>query len=83
MENKQHVCDMMCKAIQATDAGGNPMNNPLKELRYMKLDNGYEIVRPIFEDGTGSNGSYDIYVNCDSGIAIIMDIVKQFVREVW
>lgn len=83
MENKQNVCDKLCEAIRATNAGGDPRNNPLKVLRYMKLDDGTEIVRPIFEDGTGDNGYYDVDVTCDSGIAIIMDITKQFVRRMW
>ena len=39
-ETKQGVCDAMCKAIQSTDAGGSPLNNPLRELRYMVLDDG-------------------------------------------
>ena len=81
MENKQNVCNKMCEAIRATTAGS--MGGALKELRYMKLDNGDEIVRPIFEDGTGSDGYYDIDVTCDSGIAIIMDITKQFIRRMW
>ena len=83
MENKQYVCDMMCYAIRATDAGGNTDNNRLEKLIYKKLDNGNEIVRPIFEDGTGSDGYYDIDVTADSGIAIIMDITKQFIRRMW
>ena len=83
MENKQNVCDMMCYAIRATDAGGSELNNPLVKLQYKKLENGDEIVRPIFKDGTGSNGYYDINVTCDSGIAMILDIVNQFVRKVW
>ena len=66
-----------------TYAGGSPFNNPLDRLVYMKNEDGSEIVRPIFEDGTGQNGDYDVVVTCDSGIAIIMDIVDKFVRKVW
>ena len=82
-ETKQGVCDAMCKAIQSTDAGGSPLNNPLRELRYMVLDDGMEIVRPIFADGTGENGYMDVNVTADSGIAMIMDITKQFIRKMW
>lgn len=78
MENKQKICDLMCAAIRETLAGGT--GNALAELRY---DPDTERVRPIFEDGTGADGYYDINVACDSGIAVIMDIVRQFVREVW
>ena len=81
MENKQRICNKMCEAIRATAAGGT--GNPLVSLSYMRLENGEEIVRPIFADGAGSNGCYDINVTCDSGIAIIMDITKQFVRKMW
>ena len=81
MENKQAICNRMCEAIRATAAGG--IGNPLVSLSYMKLGNGEEIVRPLFADGTGSNGYYDINVTCDSGIAMIMDITKQFVRKMW
>lgn len=83
MENKQAICDMMCYAIRATRAGGDPENNPLKKLQYRQLDNGDEVVRPIFEDGTGSNGYYDVNVTGDSGIAIIMDITRQFICKMW
>ena len=81
MENKQKICNEMCAAIRATAAGGT--GNCLISLSYMKLDNGEEIVRPLFADGTGSNGHYDINVTCDSGIAMIMDITKQFIRRMW
>ena len=81
MENKQDVCNKMCEAIRATDA--SKFGGALKELRYMKLEDGREIVRPIFEDGTGNGGYYDVDVTCDSGIAIIMDITKQFIRRMW
>lgn len=82
-ETKQGVCDAMCKAIQSTDAGGSPINNPLKEIRYIVRDDGTEIARPIFENGAGKNGWYDVNITGDSGIAIIMDVVKHFVRSVW
>ena len=81
MENKQRICNKMGEAIRATAAGG--IGNPLVSLSYMKLENGEEIVRPLFADGTGNNGYYDINVTCDSGIAMIMDITKQFVRRMW
>ena len=43
-----------------------------------------ETVRPIFEDGCGEAfGYYDVNVSMDSGIAIIMDVVNQFVRKMW
>ena len=82
-ENKQEICNAFLKTLQMTRAAGTVGCNPLVELRYMELPNGTEIVRPIFEEGQGKNGYYDINVTCDSGIAIIMDIEKQFVRNMW
>lgn len=79
MENKQEFCNKLCEALRETDAAGSPINNPLVELRYMKLPNGDEIVRPIFANGTGC----DINVTGDSCIAMFMDIDRQFVRKMW
>ena len=82
-ENKQDVCNAFLKTLQLTRAAGTEGHNPLVELKYMVLPNGTEIVRPIFEDGNGKDGYYDVNVTCDSGIAIVMDLTKQFVRNVW
>lgn len=89
MENKQDICNLLCSTLRATNNAGNPINNPLKELIYSKDDNGYEWVTPIFEDGTGTptskfpHGYYAVNVTCDSGTAMISDIVKHFVNTVW
>lgn len=80
-EDKQAVCTAMCEALRTTVAAG--YGNPLVEIRYIVLPDGSEIARPIFEDGCGEDGYYDVNVNCDSGIAIIMDITRQFVNRVW
>lgn len=85
-EDKQKICDLLCEALRATSNAGEG-GNPLIELRYIEkpLDKPQysEIVRPIFADGTGENGWYDVNVSMDSGTAMIMDIVNQFVRSVW
>ena len=60
VEDKKAVCDAMCEALRKTSAAGNPINNALVELRYIEFDDGREIVRPIFENGCGENGYYDI-----------------------
>lgn len=84
-ENKQCILDKMVEAIRLTSAGGiKHGGNALTELRFIpSIENGNrgDVVRPIFEDGTGENGYYDINVDCDSGIAVIMDVVNQFVRK--
>lgn len=82
-EDKQEVCNAMLKALQATTAFGHPDGNPLVELRYIrdKENTYYETVRPIFADGTGEDGYYDVNVSCSSGMGMIIDIVKQFVQK--
>lgn len=84
-EDKQAICNAMLEALKLTSAAGSPTNNPVVELRYLPEGNGRytEAVRPVFADGNGENGWYDINVSCDSGIAVIMDIVNQFVKSVW
>ena len=77
MENKQAICDALCVALVLTENGGT--GNAIKELRYIPEK---EVVRPIFEDGTGESGWYDINVACDSGTAMIVDIAK-WIRRMW
>lgn len=80
MENIQKALDLYCEAIRQTRAGG--MGNALKELRYINAGT-KQIVRPIFEDGDGIDGYYDVDVSADSGIAVLMDVTKRFVRRMW
>lgn len=86
-ENKQCILDKMVEAIRLTSAGGIKYgNNALVELKFIPSivnENRGDVVRPIFEDGTGVNGYYDVNVDCDSGIAMIMDVVNQFVKKMW
>ena len=82
-ENKQIICDKICEALQYTSNASPWSGNGLKELRYIKRDDGREFVRPIFADGTGEDGYYDVNVTCDSGTAMFIDIARQFVSKVW
>ena len=77
-EDKQAICDAICAAIRLTSNGGT--GNPLAELIYLAED---EKVRPVFENGAGKNGYYDVNVAGDSGTAMISDIVDNFVRKMW
>lgn len=83
-EDKQKICDLLCEALKATSNAGEG-GNPLVELKYIEkpLDKPQysEIVRPIFADGTGKNGWYDVNVSMDSGTALFIDIAKQFVAK--
>lgn len=80
LEDKQMICSALCDAIILTSNGGMPDGNPLKELRYIPEK---DLVRPIFEDGTGSNGYYDVNVAWDSGTALIKDVANQFIGRMW
>ena len=89
-ENKSLICAMICEALQQTRQFRiNVGHNGLKELRYIRRGETDEpnvrypeTVRPIFEDGTGENGYYDINVSCDSGAAMFIDITRQFIERV-
>ena len=86
-EDKQKICDLFCKTLKATRNAGSPINNPLVELRYIEnppdKPQYSEIVRPIFADGTGENGYFDINVSMDSGTSMIIDITDQFIKQMW
>lgn len=90
MESKGLICAMICEALQHTRQFRIGIGeNGLKELRYIKKNETHEpnvrydeTVRPIFEDGTGENGYYDINVSCDSGAAMFIDIAMQFIERV-
>lgn len=80
-EDKQAICNALCECLRLTSAAGT--SNALKRFEYIDDGLGTEIVRPVFENGAGKDGWYDVNVSCDSGIAMISDIVKQFVNRVW
>lgn len=79
-EDKQEICDSILLALWHTYNAGCLISNPLINLQYIPEK---EIVRPIFLDGTGKDGSLDINVHMDSGTAMIVDIAKQFIRKMW
>ena len=80
-ENKQDICDALCKCLRLTsNAGGS---NALVRFEYIDDGLGTEIVRPVFENGAGKDGWYDINVSGDSGTSMISDIVRHFVNKVW
>lgn len=80
---KQEFLTSLCNTLRLTSAAGHPDGNPLVELRYIMKPNGDEVCRPIFEDGTGENGYYDVHISGDSNIAILYDVVKYFCRRMW
>lgn len=74
-EDKQLFLYEFTKLLQMTSSFGDD----LVDLKYFVDENQNEIVRPIFKNGAGSDGYYDINVNCDSCSAMIGDIYKQFI----
>lgn len=97
-ESKQDVLNAICEALQRTDNAGDPRGNPLKEIRYIPdgveddatmssmVHNGKttsEIARPIFANGNGASGYYDVNITGGSGTSIFKDIARQFVDKVW
>ena len=56
-EDKQEICNCVLIALMHTYNAGSFENNPLIELKYIEEK---EIVRPIFLDGSGQNGEFDI-----------------------
>lgn len=81
MENKQEILTAICEALKKTRAAGT--GNAIKEIRYIQKENGDEIARPIFENGAGENGYYDVNISGNSGIAIFTDITERFIRVMW
>ena len=79
-EDYQLICNMLCETLKCTLNAGHPANNPLDRMVYLENEG---LVRPIFKDGTGESGCYDVNVAGDSGTAMIEDIVRQFVSRMW
>lgn len=63
MENKQEICNLLCKALQATRD-----QYDLKELIYNEE---HELVTVVYEEGGNT-----VNVACDSGIAMMRDILN-------
>ena len=79
-ENIQEICNSVLIALMHTYNAGCFENNPLTDLKYIKEE---EIVRPIFLDGAGNDGCFDINVRLDSGTSVIIDIAEQFIKKMW
>lgn len=67
MENKQHICDLLTAVISETRAGD--------DLSWLEYDEDEEVVKVYFNQNTFP--SKVINVACDSGWAMIRDIVKR------
>lgn len=69
-EDKQAICDALCEALKLTRN-----YRDIQQLEYCK-DEIKEIVSVIFSDYTFK----DINVACDSGTALIRDVMKGLSR---
>lgn len=67
MEDKQRICDLLLPALQAT--------RNLSDLVDLRYDGFTEIVTATFDTGYSKHAN----VGCDSGTAMIRDIIKQIV----
>lgn len=67
IDNKQHICDLLLTTLQATRA-----HNNLISLDYLKKGNSDESVTAVYDN----NHKVVINVSCDSGIAMIHDILN-------
>ena len=63
MEDKQKICDLLCKTLQATRN-----QDGLIDIHY---DRSRETATLYYK-----NGQIVVNVACDSGIAMIQDIIK-------
>ena len=67
MEDKQKICDLLLPALQAT--------RNLSDLVELRYDGYTEIVTATFDNGYSKRAN----VGCDSGTAMIQDILKAIV----
>ena len=82
-EDKKEFLHEFANLLKMTSAAGHPLGNPLDDIEYVKFPNGDEIARPIFVDGAGKNGEYDVNISGDSCIAVLYDVVNHFCRRKW
>ena len=80
-EDRQEFLNKLTELLRLTrNAGGD--GNPLREIRLIEKPTG-DYARPIFEDGNGENGYYDINITCDSNMGILKDVMNHFITKVW
>ena len=68
MEDKQQICNLLCKTLQATRNACD-----LERIHYHMMPSGDEFAILEFE-----HGKKEVCISMDSGTAIIKDIVKVF-----
>ena len=81
--NKQEFLNKLTELLRMTSCAGHPLSNPLREIKLVTNKYGDEIARPIFEDGTGEDGYYDVNVSGDSNMGTLIDLVNKFINRMW
>lgn len=79
-ENKSEFLNELCELLKKTRALGDPRGNPLSRIEYVVDGHGNEYARPIFADGSGENGYYDVCITGDSCVAILTDLSRFYSR---
>ena len=67
-EDKQAICDLLCATLQRT--------RHLWNLEYLRYDGEREVVECRFRTGW----TEIVNVECDSGVALILDVMKVLSR---
>lgn len=78
MENIQNTMNLLCKTLQTTRMFDPTVGNGLKEL---KVTADGKFVRPVFMDGAGEDGYYDVNIEGDSTLGAVQDVMKRFVNK--
>jgi len=94
IENKQEVCDAILNLIRLTSNLGDDRYNSVIKMEFIPkgtkcegdmskfIHNGVateDFVRPIFKDGNGNSGYYDVVVSGDNAMGLIYDVMTKFV----
>ena len=79
-EDKRIILKAYLNLLRATSNAGS--GNSVVDILLIEK-NGMQYARPIFEDGNGKDGYYDVNISGDSGTAIIKDLTDNFVCRVW
>ena len=81
-EDKVEFCNKLCELLRMTSNLGIDEYNSLVELRYIKKENGDEVVSPRFYNNPErSDGYYDINVTGNNCMGILADVYEKFIRR--
>lgn len=76
LDNFSDIAKAMKDVLQLTTEAGLPDGNYLKEMIFLPEEG---VIRPVFKDNTGADGTCDIPVKGLSGTEVIMAIAEKIV----